>query len=42
MIIEGLWFVSIRNAGHMVPADQREAAYIMASSFLSDHFLPYD
>lgn len=22
MVIDGLWFVSVRNAGHMVPMDQ--------------------
>ncbi|CAK64117.1 unnamed protein product (macronuclear) [Paramecium tetraurelia] len=34
--IDGLLFVSVRNAGHMVPADQKEAAFIMAHNFIFD------
>jgi serine carboxypeptidase-like clade 2 len=26
----------VRNAGHMVPADQKEAAFIMAHNFIFD------
>ncbi|KAM3137558.1 hypothetical protein pb186bvf_010348 [Paramecium bursaria] len=38
--IQGLTFVSIRNAGHMVPQDQREAAYILIKSFIDGVELP--
>ncbi|CAD8186613.1 unnamed protein product [Paramecium pentaurelia] len=40
--IDGLTFVSVRNAGHMVPMDQPEAASIMASHFIFEMPLPSD
>uniref|UniRef100_A0A0G4HAN5 Carboxypeptidase n=1 Tax=Chromera velia CCMP2878 TaxID=1169474 RepID=A0A0G4HAN5_9ALVE len=40
---EGLDFVTIRGAGHMVPQYKPEAAYVMFTTFLQDGALPeYD
>ncbi|CAD8113648.1 unnamed protein product [Paramecium primaurelia] len=40
-ILDGLWFVTIRNAGHMVPMDQPMAALIMINNFIYGIPLPY-
>ncbi|CAD8136180.1 unnamed protein product [Paramecium pentaurelia] len=38
--IEGLQFVTVRNAGHMVPTDRRKEAYWMVKYFILDQKLP--
>ena len=38
---EGLVIVTVKGAGHMVPQDQREAAYKMYSSFIKG-VLPFE
>lgn len=35
-----LTFVTVKNAGHMVPRDQPQAAYEMVEAFLAGRDLP--
>jgi carboxypeptidase C (cathepsin A) len=35
-----LTFVTVKNAGHMVPRDQPQAAYEMLEAFLAGRDLP--
>lgn len=38
--LRNLTFVSVKNAGHMVPQDQPEAALVMLNAFLKGEDLP--
>lgn len=33
--MKGLTFASVKGAGHEVPRDKREAAFVLVNSFLS-------
>ena len=39
-VFEGLTFVSVHGAGHMVPQDQREAALLMVNTFMAGEEMP--
>ena len=38
--LKGLTFASVKGAGHMVPRNKREAAYVLIDSFLYSEGLP--
>ena len=39
-VFEGLTFVTVHGAGHMVPQDQREAALLMVNTFMAGGEMP--
>lgn len=38
--LDGITFVSIRGAGHMVPSDKRHAALDLFTAFINNYDLP--
>jgi len=37
---DGLTFITVHGAGHMVPQDQREAAFVMVNTFMAGEGMP--